>query len=136
MPGRVLVSKRTRTEFREALSSWGILRAIETFFESEGFVPDLSFELEIGGQRRVLVEQYYQAIDFTDPKETFRLLRVYEEIILEIEKTDAEKAAKLKFCLERDGYHFEKGRLLNKGSPPQGAGYFRTERAGAPRAAS
>ena len=88
------------------------MRTIDTFFESEGFGPDLSFTPEI--ERRVQSNKTIGLWILLTRKETFRLLRVYEEIILEIEKTDAEKAAKLKFCLERDGYRFEKGRLLLK----------------------
>lgn len=36
MPVRELISRRTRTEFREILSGWGTLRTIEILFENEG----------------------------------------------------------------------------------------------------
>lgn len=114
MPTRDLISKRTRTEFREVLSGWGTLRTIDIAFENEDFAPDLSFGPDVGGQRRTLVEQYYHAIDFADPRQIFRLLRVYEGIILDIEPHSPEVADKLRQHLERDGYKFEDGRLILK----------------------
>jgi hypothetical protein len=87
VPGRELISRRTRNEFREAFSGWGTLRTIEIAFDNEGFAPDLSHAPSVGGQRRSFVEQYYHAIDFADPRQVRRLLRVYGAIISEIEKT-------------------------------------------------
>ena len=114
MAARDFVSKRTRTEFREVLSGWGTLRTIDIAFENEDFTPDLSFESDFGGQRRTRVEEYYHAIDFADPREIFRLLRVYEGVILNIEPQSPEVAGKLRQHLERDGYKFEDGRLILK----------------------
>ena len=112
MATRDLISKRTRTEFREALCGWGTLRIIDVAFENEDFAPDLSFEPDVGGQRRALVEQYYRTIDFADPRQNFRLLKVYEGIIFDIEPQSPELAGKLRQHLERDGYRFEDGRLI------------------------
>src|SRR4051794_11527719 len=112
MPSRELISKRTRTEFREVLSGWGTLRTIGIFFENEGFTPESTYQPDVGGERRGYVEQYYRAIDFCNPAHVLRLLRVYEDIICELEKSQNELADKLKLCLERDGYRFENGRLL------------------------
>lgn len=114
MPGRELISKRTRTEFREVLSGWGTLRTIEIVFENEGFTPDHEHAPNVSGQRRSLVQQYYQAIDFTDARQIRRLLRVYEEILQDLEKNAPDTAAKLRDCLERDGCCYENGRLLFK----------------------
>ena len=113
MAARDLISKRTRTEFREALSGWGTLRTIDIAFENEDFTPDISFEPDFGGQRRTRVEEYYHAIDFADPQQIFRLLRVYEGIILDIELQSPEVAGKLRQHLERDGYKFEDRRPVS-----------------------
>lgn len=114
MPGRELISRRTRTEFREVLSGWGTLRTIETLFENEGFSPDRAHEPSVSGQRRSFVEQYYRAIDFADARQVLRLLRVYEEILQDLEKNAPDTVAKLQSCLERDGCRYENGRLLLK----------------------
>ncbi len=53
MPGRELISKRTRNEFREALSGWGTLRSIEIAFDNEGFAPDLSHGIRCVERRPV-----------------------------------------------------------------------------------
>jgi hypothetical protein len=68
-----LISRRTRNEFREALSGWGTLRTIEIAFDNEGFVPDPSHAPSVGGQRRSFIEQYYHGIDFADPRQVRRL---------------------------------------------------------------
>lgn len=113
MSGPPLVSKRTRSAFREAFSGWGTLRTIDMAFESEDFEPDLGFEPPgISGQRRWLVEQYYAAIDFSDPRQVFRLMRVYDDLILQIQPHNASEAARLRACLERDGFKFENGGLV------------------------
>ena len=76
MPGGEFISKRTRTEFRETLSGWSTLRTIAKLFENEGFEPDCTHDPGASGQRRTLVEQYYCAINFCDPRQVQRLLRV------------------------------------------------------------
>jgi hypothetical protein len=114
MPGRELISRRTKIAFREALSDWCKLRTIGIAFENEGFAPDLSYEPDVGGQRRSLVEQYYKTIDFSNSNHVFRLLRAFEELMLDIEKNTGSDTDKLKMCLEHDGYKFENGRLLLK----------------------
>lgn len=126
MNGRELVSKKTRTEFREFLVGW-TLREIENEFSAAGLEPDRSFSPQIGGQRREFVEQYYHGIDFTDPKGVDNLLRVYEAIIAHCEThianpgdyddpaTLKRECDKLVGCLRRDGYEYTDGRLRPKG---------------------
>lgn len=112
MSGRELISRRARTEFREVLSGWGTLRTIDMLFENEGFSPDYTHDPAIGGQRRTLVEQYYRTIDFRDARQVQRLLRVYEDVLHDLDKTSPDNAAKLRRCLERDGCRIEDGRIL------------------------
>jgi hypothetical protein len=91
----------------------GTLRTIEIAFESEDFQPNLTYEPPgISGQRRWLVEQYYAAIDFAHPKQVFRLLRVYDDLISQIQPNNPDEAARLRGCLERDGFKFEGRRLV------------------------
>lgn len=110
MPGRELISRRTRNEFREMFSSWSVIRTIDMAFENEGFAPDLSSEPAVSGARRSLVEQYYRAIDFADPRQAQRILRVYEDLIRDVATSSPETADRLRSCLGRDGCRFENGR--------------------------
>ncbi len=126
MSGRELISKKTRTEFREFLVGW-TLREIENEFSSAGLEPDRSYDPQLGGQRREFVEQYYHILDFTDPNDVARLLRVYEAILAYCEThianpgtytdpaTLKQEYDKLVGCLRRDGYEFNEGRLRAKG---------------------
>lgn len=125
--GRDLISKKTRTQFREFLVG-STLREIENEFSSAGLVPDRAFDPQLGGQRRELVEQYYHNVDFTDPGDVDKVLRVYEAILSECESNLANPDAygdpavlkreydKLIGCIRRDGYDFLDGRLRPKGN--------------------
>lgn len=106
-----LISKRTRNEFRETLVDW-TLREIDIEFDNEGFVPDRDYIPNLGGQRRSLVEQYYNTIDFTDPDQIRRLVRVYESILLTLDENAPEQAQRLRKLLERDGYVSDGSRLV------------------------
>jgi len=109
-----LISKRTRNAFRETLVDW-TLREISIEFENEDFIPDMETDLDVGGQRRSLVEQYYQNIDFSNPSQVRRLLRVYEDILLTLTNTQPKQAERLEALLDRDGYRFEGRRLVPVG---------------------
>jgi hypothetical protein len=125
--GRELISKKTRNEFREFFVGW-TLREIENEFSAAGLEPDRSYDPQLGGQRREFVEQYYHSLDFTNPNDAERLLRVYEAILAHCEThianpgTYTDPAAmkreydKLVGCLRRDGYEFNEGRLRAKGN--------------------
>ncbi|MGQ0629282.1 MAG: abortive infection family protein [Phycisphaerales bacterium] len=129
MNGRDLISKKTRTEFREFLVG-STLREIENEFSSVGLEPDRSFAPQIGGQRREFVEQYYHAISFADPAQVEKVLRVYEAILANTESHLANPGAyvdaaalkrefdKLVACLRRDGYEYADGRLRSKSGQP------------------
>ena len=121
------ISKKTRIAFREFLVGW-TLREIENEFSAAGLEPNLSYDPQLSGQRREFVEQYYHAVDFTNPAQVERVLGVYEAILAHCETSlanlgDYSDPAKLKReydkllnCLHRDGYAFEDGRLRAKGN--------------------
>ena len=126
MSGRELISKKTRVEFGEFLVDW-TLREIENEFSAAGLEPDRSYDPQLGGQRREFVEQYYHCLDFTDPGDVDRLLRVYEAILAHCEAHIANPSTytdpatlkreyeKLVGLLRRDGYEFSEGRLRARG---------------------
>ncbi len=117
---RDLVSIKTRQEFREYFVSTTLAK-IDDAFRAEGFEADLSFDPPVGGQRRSLVEQYYHGIDWSDPVQANRVLRVYEAVLvnLDIEASGGghnadwaeETAAVLRRWLARDGLKEVDGRL-------------------------
>ena len=121
------ISKKTRIAFREFLVGW-TLREIENEFSSAGLKPNLSYDPQLSGQRREFVEQYYHAVDFTNPAQVERVLSVYEAILAHYETSLANPGDysdpailkreydKLLNCLHRDGYAFEDGRLRAKGN--------------------
>lgn len=127
MNSKEFISKKTRIEFREFLVGW-TLREIDNEFSAAGLEPNLSYHPPLSGQRRGLVEQYYHAVDFTNPAQVERVLSVYEAILAHCETSLANpedysdpailkrEYDKLLNCLHRDGYVFEDGRLRAKGN--------------------
>lgn len=116
---RDLISKRTRNEFREFLVGW-TLREIETEFDSADMACDKSHAPEVSGQRRSLVEQYYNALDFTKPDDVRRLLTAYASILEKAESTFptavggeevCRSITRLKAQLSKDGFAFRDGKI-------------------------
>lgn len=119
--GRSLLSKQTRTAFRELLVGY-VLREIADFFDGAG-VPlgELPEHLTISGQRRTLVEEYYAGVDWTSWGDVRAVLRAYEAILLDLSsraedpfqpsEEAASEVAKLTRLLRRDGVVWENDRL-------------------------
>lgn len=104
-----LISRRTRREFRNYLSTW-VLGQIRDFFDAAGIEPRLDLTPpHVQGQRRTLVEQYYAGITWDSPRDVRKVLSVLEEILEWSEPS--EQMEHLVRCLERDGYVYENGRL-------------------------
>jgi hypothetical protein len=101
-----LIHPRTRREFRELSSAWGVLRTIADAFEDEGFFPGP--EVESGGQRRSLFDTYANMIDWTDSGQVSRAVRVFEEILSWGGDVDPQyrdpTMAKIRRTLLSDGY--------------------------------
>jgi hypothetical protein len=125
MSGHDLISRKTRTEFREFLVGW-TLREIKDEFESEGLAASSNYQPTVGGERRGYVEQFYHGIDFADPLAVAKLLVVYENILtvcqnrLNNPKSYPVDASALKTSfdnllawLRKDGYQFADGRLVS-----------------------
>lgn len=130
MSSRDLISKKTRNEFREFLVGW-TLRQIEDKFSAADLDPDRSYNPEVTGQRRSLVEQYYHTLDFKNPTDAERVRKVYEAILAHcqtlLENPDPlsdclplkRAYENLLGCLRRDGYEFHNGRLQTRGRTTQ-----------------
>ncbi len=121
-----LISKKTRTEFREFLVGW-TLREIGDEFEAAGITADQNYQPPLGGQRRCYVEQFYRALDFANPSDVDRLLKVYENILtagytrlqsgggIYDAKTYRASLDQLVAWLKKDGYSYQDGQLVPTG---------------------
>lgn len=116
-----IIQPKTRKEFREYFVTTS-LRIIEETFDSAEVPVDLDFDPGTLGQRRTLVEQYYHTIDFTDWQSVRKLLKVYEDVLLDLDSRaeagddDAKQALRrLTKNLQRDGFNYVGGRLVRIG---------------------
>lgn len=117
---RDLISAKTRQEFREYFVTTS-LATIDDAFRAEGLQADRAHEPPVGGQRRSLVEQYYRTVDWRDPSQVARVLRVYEAVLVALDlraishadNADGarETAVALRRWLTRDGIRETEGRL-------------------------
>ena len=117
-----LISKKTRTEFREYFVGT-TLRTISDEFESADVPIDTDYNPGESGQRRSLVEQYYHAVNFSSWRDVQKVLRVYENVLVALEERikhpmygqkdeNAEKQLSLLLrCLQRDRFAYADGRI-------------------------
>jgi hypothetical protein len=109
-----VLSKKTLSEFREHLVGW-TLRTIDDLFMNHGFISeDLPPQKLPGGQRRNLVEQYYAAINLSNPQHVKRLLKIFEDVLLEMPPESAAHREKLLGFLKRDGFEYVDNRLVSR----------------------
>ncbi len=105
---------------RQPLTCVGfVLREIEDFFAGARLEANHEYDPGIGGERRSLVEQFYNNIDFTSPVDVRRVLAAYSDIIscLEREQVDPllRRLKRDGFILDADG-RFKIGSLDRKGT--------------------
>jgi len=124
-----LITRRTRVKFREYFVGT-TLRTISEEFDAADVPLDADYAAPESGERRSLVEQYYHAVDFSSWRDVQKVLRVYENVLQELEETikhpssigDDEYAEKtlslLLRCLERDGFVHSDGRITPTGRNP------------------
>ena len=106
---RELIHRRTRTAFREHMVDY-VLGAIKDMFENEGIACS-PIEPNTSGARRSLVERYYATVNWTDPSDVNKVLRVYEAVLAPYPEGDP---VGLIGYLIRDGYAVDdKGRIRN-----------------------
>jgi hypothetical protein len=75
------ISKRTKYKFGEFATAFAVLRQIEDVFVAEDFEPVENYSELANGMRRSLVAGYHAAVDFSDPVQLGRLIRVYADAI-------------------------------------------------------
>ena len=80
-----LVSRRLRLLLSDWLSSNSVLREIENEFEAEGvaYKPDPS--QNTGGQRRTMVQGYYNGLNFSDARDARKFFTVLSVFMRQME---------------------------------------------------
>lgn len=99
--GSDLVSKATRRAFRE-FAPGIVMREIDGMWQDEGFA--LGPPNQEPGDRRSLYQQYMDGVDWTDPSQVRRALRVFA---VTIDGVDEQYAAGPLRSLKRDGFTFD-----------------------------
>lgn len=126
---RDLVSRRLRAMLMDYLASQSVLREIESEFENED-LPYAPAQKSVGGERRSLVQGYYEQMDFADPVTVRRFLNVLAVFMGKIESTirdpspwgnDVSKGAREQLKafeeqLRRDGYAYDQGLIAPVGA--------------------
>lgn len=83
------ISIGTHQAFREHMVEWTI-REISDAFQAAGIDCDRSWQPSINGQRRILVEQYYHTLNWSNFESIKKILHVFENILRVAEKRPEE----------------------------------------------
>lgn len=101
------ISKRSQQKFADLAAGYGTLNKIREVFHAEDFTESPGAVVEQHGARRSQVDAFETAIDFDDPDQQQRLLRVYLSAIedwgFDYKGDLAEDARILIKALRRDG---------------------------------
>ncbi len=102
------MSRATRRAFRELVTGT-VLREIDDMWQDEGFGPAEASEAT-SGERQCLYQGYLDAVDWTDPSQVARAVRVFEQTAKGLERQYRQAAYDL---IERDGFKVtEAGRIV------------------------
>lgn len=122
-----LISIKTRQVFREQMVGWWVLRQISDEFDTVRIFCDLNYQPGVSGERRTLIEQYYHTVNWADPTDVKKVLRVFESVLQETERLcDSDEQYrqqrqsmldKLLWCLQRDGFKWSAGRIVTGAGP-------------------
>lgn len=119
---RDLISPKTRLELREYFVGTS-LSIITDAFRTAGIRCNESFDPGLSGERRTLVEQYYNTLDFSRWDDVRKVISVLEHVLDDLEVVESGNdlyrkphatAAKERLLrtLRRDGFEWSAGRLL------------------------
>jgi hypothetical protein len=116
-----IISKKARQELREFFVGT-TLRTIEMEFDAADVPCAHDYTPGVGGARRSLVEQYYHSLDFTRWDDARKFLRVYENILTQLEQSSFDTAradfTNLVKWIRKDGFIYQDGRLVSIGHVP------------------
>jgi hypothetical protein len=121
-----LISRRLRNILRDYCSSF-VLREIADEFDAADVPRGAEPDEPISGARRTLVQQYYNGLDFADPRDAGKFLNVLSVFMRNMEKNiesspgpnaagfptyAANRFQEMKDQLRRDGYAFQQGTIV------------------------
>lgn len=114
---RELFGERTRTAIRDLMGGT-LLREINEMWQDEGF-PPAQDPKPVGGQRVTRFQGYLNQVDWTDPGEVHRALRVFEVALRSLSSQPEALAptvevviSRVRRLLEKDGYTLDgEGRI-------------------------
>ena len=111
-----IVSRRLRLLLADWLSSNSILREIENEFEAERIANKPNPTQNVGGQRRTLVQGYYNGLDFSDARDARKFLTVLSVFMRQMEHYASTTGETLTFDrfqdqLRRDGFAYQQGTI-------------------------
>lgn len=98
-----LVGRTTRGVFRDLMTD-STVGAISTAFQDEGFAPDPDCRYEDSSVRRQTTQSYLDAVDWTDPRQVGRFLRVAERLL---NGWEPQSLSHFRQSLRRDGYQVD-----------------------------
>jgi hypothetical protein len=98
-----LVGRTTRGAFRDLMTD-STVGAINTAFQDEGFTPDPDCRYEDSSVRRRTTQSYLETVDWTDPREVGRFLRVAERLL---NGWEPQCLSHFHQSLRRDGYQID-----------------------------
>jgi len=98
-----LVGRTTRGVFRDLMTA-STVGAINTAFQDEGFTPDPDCRYEDSSVRRRTTQSYLETVDWTDPREVGRFLRVAERLL---NGWEPQCLSHFHQSLRRDGYQID-----------------------------
>ena len=98
-----LVGRTTRGVFRDLMTD-STVGAINTAFQDEGFTPDPDCRYEDSSVRRRTTRSYLETVDWTDPREVGRFLRVAERLL---NAWEPQCLSHFHQSLRRDGYQID-----------------------------
>ncbi len=108
-----LISKKTRNAFEDYFVEASTTKEIQRYFDEED-IPLYPYQVSTtSGERRSLVEKYYQLINWQDKQHIKKIIAVFSSFLTTIKNSvhyDTNRQAgfdKVISCLEKDGYSFD-----------------------------
>ncbi len=115
-----IISSGTLRSFQDYLVVRSKVREIESLFEGAGIRALQGYDSNETSVRRRLVKHYYASLNLQDWKDVRKLLKVFEEIIFELERgidyyddKDSERELdEMLVHLKRDGFSVKDGKIV------------------------
>lgn len=102
-----IFSKESTKAFCELLVSYSTLREISEGFEIAGIVRDEFYQSNATGQRRFLIEQYYNSLSLADTENTRKLVVAYNYFLGKYFVKSYQRDKDIKKVLEKDGFYID-----------------------------